>query len=69
MPESIVITDEKGLSTRGQPQVSGGFADVKTGKYKGRTVAVKTVRVATTDNFSKIRQVGGKRILLPSGGL
>ena len=56
----MVIADENILSARGQPQISGGFADAKTGKYKGRTVAVKTVRVAATDDFSKIRQVSVK---------
>ena len=36
---------------------SGGFADVRTGKYLGALVAVKTMRVAEQDSFVKIRKV------------
>ena len=60
LPESMVIADEIDYYTCDQPHISGGFADIKPGKYKGCTVAVKTVRVAITDDFEKIRQVGGK---------
>jgi len=36
---------------------SSGFADIRSGTYMGRRVAVKTVRVAARDNFLKIRKV------------
>ena len=36
---------------------SGGFADVRTGKYLGALVAVKTMRVAEQDSLMKIRKV------------
>ena len=36
---------------------SGGFADVRTGMYKGRLVAVKTMRVTKQDDSRKIRKV------------
>ena len=36
---------------------SSGFADVRSGTYKGRLVAVKTVRVAVKDDFLRIRKV------------
>ena len=42
---------------------SGGFADVRTGMYKGHPVAVKTTRVMKQDNFLKIRKVRIHRIL------
>ena len=42
---------------------SGGFADVRRGKYMGYLVAVKTLRVAETDDFTKIRKVRIRNIL------
>ena len=36
---------------------SGGFADVRCGKYMGRLVAVKTMRVAEHGDFLKVRKV------------
>jgi len=60
----MVITDKIDFSATSQLQTSGGFADIKPGKYKGCTVAVKTLRVAMSDNFVKIRKVGGKRVFM-----
>ena len=37
---------------------SGGFADVRSGEYMGHLVAVKTLRVAATDDLVRIRKVG-----------
>jgi len=62
LPESTIITDKIDFPASSQLQRSGGFADIKPGKYKGCTVAVKTLRVAPSDNFVKIRKVGGKRV-------
>ena len=42
--------------------MSGGFADIKKGDYKGYPVAVKTMRVSMEDNLAKIRRVSGKQI-------
>ena len=36
---------------------SGGFADIRSGKYKGHPVAVKTMRIAERDDLLKIRKV------------
>jgi len=36
---------------------SGGFADLKSGTYEGRLVAVKTARVAAQDDLLGIRKV------------
>jgi len=36
----------------------GGFADLRSGKYEGRLVAIKTMRVAMQDDFLGIRKVG-----------
>jgi serine/threonine protein kinase len=36
---------------------SGGFADVRCGKYMGRLVAVKTMRVPEHGDFLKVRKV------------
>ena len=59
LPQSMVITDKINYAY-GQPQTSGGFADVKPGWYRGRAVAVKELRVTITDKFEKIREVSGK---------
>ena len=56
----MVIRDEIDFSASGQLCTSGGFADIKPGKYKGCTVAMKKLRVAETDNFDKIRKVSGQ---------
>jgi len=60
LPESMIITDNIDFSPSGQPHTSGGFADIKPGKYRGCTVAVKILRVAASDNFEKIRKVSRK---------
>ena len=60
LPGSMVITEEIDFSASNQHHTSGGFADIKPGKYKGCTVAVKTLRVAMADNFDKIRKVSRK---------
>lgn len=49
MTEKIEASDE----TIG----SGGFADVRSGRYMGRLVAVKTTRVGPWTNLQKIRKV------------
>ena len=36
---------------------SGGFADVRSGRYMGQLVAVKTMRIAAQDDFLKMRKV------------
>ncbi|KAF9644384.1 kinase-like protein [Thelephora ganbajun] len=64
LPDSMVITDNIDFSSPTQPQTSGGFADIKPGRYKGHTVAVKTLRVAMTDNFEKIRKQFCKEVVL-----
>ena len=60
LPQSMVITDKIEYSSN-QPQKSGGFADIKPGRYRECDVAVKVLRVAKSDNFEKIRKVSGKR--------
>lgn len=57
LPESMIIRDKIHFSSSVQPYISGGFADLKPGYYKDRTVAVKTVRVAATDDLERIRKV------------
>ena len=60
LPNSMIITDEIDFSASSQLQISGGFADIKPGMYKGGAVAVKTLRVDVADDFVKIRKVGGE---------
>ena len=51
----MMITED--LKVSDKVLASGGFADVRTGTYMGYLVAVKTMRVAEQDSFSKIRKV------------
>jgi len=55
LPESMMITEE--IAVSGEALISGGFAGVKTGTYKGYLVAVKTMRVSQEDGFLWIRKV------------
>ena len=65
LPESMTIKGKIDYSASSQYHTSGGFADIKQGKYRGGMVAVKIMRVAVTDDFVKIRKVSGFR----SGGI
>ena len=55
LPESMVITDR--IDVDGIILASGGFADVRCGRYLGHRVAVKTLRVTEMDNVVKFRKV------------
>ena len=50
-----MITEDIEVSDR--IVASGGFADVRTGTYKGHLVAVRTLKVTNTDDIPKIREV------------
>ena len=58
----MVITDKIDYSVSDQPHTSGGFADIKPGRYNGRAVAVKVLRVAEKDDFEKIRKVSAGNV-------
>ena len=60
LPKSMVIKSKINFSASGHPDMSGGFADIKKGDYKGYPVAVKTMRVSMEDNLAKIRSVSWK---------
>ena len=53
----MIITDRIDFSASSKPHTLGSFSDIRLGQYKGCTAAVKTLRVMTTDNFDKIREV------------
>ena len=55
LPDSVMITEN--IEVSDNILASGGFADVRIGKYMGHLVAVKTMRVAPLDDVSKIRKV------------
>jgi len=55
---SIEVSDEL--------PASSGFGDLRSGKYKGRLVAIKTVRVTAQDDFVKIRKVSIHGIFVSS---
>ena len=56
LPDSYLLSDKFDLS--GLPRVSGGFADVRMGVFKGKDVAVKSLRVSEADDKARIRKVG-----------
>ena len=56
LPESYLLSDKFDLS--GMPCASGGFADVRMGVFKGKDVAVKSLRVSVVDDKGRIRKVG-----------
>jgi len=56
LPDSYLLSDKFGLS--GLPRVSGGFADVRVGVFRGKDVAVKSLRVSEADDKVRIRKVG-----------
>ena len=62
LPDSSLLSDKFYFS--GMPRPSGGFADVRMGVFKGKDVAVKTLRVSEVDDKAKIRKVG-KRVTPP----
>ena len=55
LPESYLLSDEFDLS--GLPCASGGFADIRKGVFKGKTVVVKSLRIAEMDDKARIRKV------------
>ena len=67
LPDSMVITEKVHMPNSGQPYTSGGFADIKQAEYKEHLVAVKTMRVAASDDFEKIRRVSGENAFAIKG--
>jgi len=56
LPSCIMITEEIEISD--EILACGGFAYVRSGTYKGRLVAVKTMMAKAREEFPKIRKVG-----------
>lgn len=56
LPDSYLLSANFDLS--GMPCASGGFADVRMGVFKGKDVAVKSLRVVDGDDKARIRKVG-----------
>ena len=48
----------------GTPLYRGGYADVWKGDHQGRQVAVKVLRVYSTNDFEKITSVGSRSLSL-----
>jgi len=56
LPDSYLLSAKFDLS--GMPCASGGFSDIRMGVFKGKDVAVKSLRVSEVDDKEKIRKVG-----------
>jgi len=67
LPDSYLLSDKFNLS--GMPQVSGGFSNVRMGVFKGKDVAVKTLRVSKMDDRARVRKVGKQITSSRSGSL
>ena len=55
LPDSMTITEK--IEVEDEILATGGFADVRCGRYMGYLVAVKTLRVKDQDDLLKIRMV------------
>jgi hypothetical protein len=44
------------------PQSRGGYADMWKGVYRGREVAIKTIRIYQTSDWDQVRRVGGPQV-------
>jgi len=55
LPDRLTITEEIEISD--ETLTFGGFACVRSGRYKGRLVAVRTMRTKARAEFPKIRKV------------
>lgn len=65
LPDSYIISD--GLELTGDyPVAHGGFADVYQGTYKGRAVAVKTLRLTQASEQELLRIKKVRKSLLRS---
>ena len=67
LPDSYLLSDRFDLS--GMPLASGSFADVRMGVFKGKDVAVKSLRVSEVDDKERIRRVGKHAISSHPGSL
>jgi len=61
LPSSFAIVDKFEVSDKFL--ASGGFADVRTGVYENRPVAVKTLRVSLGSVMNKVRNVRSPRVI------
>jgi len=55
LPESHLLSHKFDLS--GSPRASGGFAEVRVGVLKGKSVAIKTLKVLELEDKAIIRKV------------
>ena len=60
----MIITDK--IKTSDYILASGGFADIRYGRYMGHPVAMKTARVTPRDDVLKIRKVSINNVLFPA---
>ena len=67
LPDSYLLSDKFDVS--GSPRASGGFADVRMGTFKGKKIAVKSLRVSPADDIATIRKVGEQTALSDLGSL
>jgi hypothetical protein len=62
LPDSYILSDKFDIS--GVPRASGEFTDVRMGVFRGKDVAIKSLRVSEVDDRAKIRKVGNQAAFL-----
>ena len=67
LPDSYLLSNEFDLS--GIPHASGGFSDLRKGTFKGKDVAVKSLRISELNDKIRIRKVGNQAAASPPGSL
>ena len=66
LPERMVISGD--LEVSEEIVGCGGFSDVRRGRYLGKDVAVKTMRVTPQDKIEAIRKVSVNGVFAPIWG-
>ena len=67
LPNSYLLSHK--FDTSGIPHASGGFSDVWKGSFKGKNVAVKSLRITESDDKNRIRKVRNSATAPCSGSL
>ena len=58
VPKSYLVGPLSGFKVERIPFATGGFSDVRKGRYRGMDVAVKTIRVSQVSDIKVIHEVG-----------
>ena len=57
VPQNYLASTSSGLEVEEAIIASGGFADIRKGRYRGMDVAVKTIRISQESDIEAIHEV------------